>query len=60
MKTQSHLVVVVLEATMKLSKVDFIRIMRMLRSEGLAPTLEESSTAVWAEPLPDTSSAVKR
>ena len=47
-KTQSHLVVVVLEATMKLSKVDFIRIMRMLRSEGLAPTLEDSSTAVWA------------
>ena len=46
-KTQAHLVTVVLEACFKLTKVEFIKVMRALRSEGLAPSLENHSTEAW-------------
>jgi hypothetical protein len=44
-KAQSHLVVVILEALLKLMKVDFIKVFRYLRGQGLAPSLEDHSAA---------------
>ena len=46
-KTQAHLVTVILEAFFKLTKVEFIKVMRALRSEGLSPSLENHSTEAW-------------
>ena len=49
-KAQSHVLVVLLEALLKLTKVEFVKMFRKLRSEGLAPTLEnhEAGKAAWA------------
>ena len=50
-QTQCHLLVVMLEATMKLSKVDFVKVIKRLRSDGLAPTMEDhkSGASNWSE-----------
>ena len=50
-RAQSHLLVVLLEAMMKLPKIEYVKVMRRLRSEGLAPTLDdhESGSAAWTK-----------
>ena len=44
-KIQSHLLVVVMEALMKLSKAEYVKIIRELRAQGLAPTLDDHISA---------------
>lgn len=47
--TQNHLLVVQLEALLRVSKADFIKVIRRIRSEGLAPTFDDhnSGAASW-------------
>ena len=50
-KIQSHLLVVVMEALMKLSKAEYVKIIRELRAQGLAPTLDDhiSAKKMWKD-----------
>lgn len=52
-KAQNHVVVVLLEALLKLQKVEFVKIWRKLRSEGLAPTLGnlDAGKDAWSSAL---------